>query len=136
MSSAKARSSVLSTMALPPNLITTMAPAKDSSQGRASISTSAFSSGVRASFSTCAVLVDGVVGEVVGPAGGLRRPGVQVDGHVHLAACRQVELAGVLVGAAALADEQTVDGHVQLGRVERGDLLGNGAHLGDDAAPV
>src|SRR5690625_1836671 len=149
MSSAKARSRVASTMALPPNLITTMAPAKDSSQGRASISTSAFSSGVRASgvgvgmLMWCGpsggvgtVLVDVVVGEVVGPDGGLRLTGVQVDDHVHLAARSQVQLGGVLVRPAAFADEQAVDAHVQLGGVERGDLLRHGADLGDDAAPV
>src|SRR3712207_5124298 len=109
MSSANARISSGSSIALPPNFTTTTCPAYRLSQGSDSMSASAraaategsvcwsgrgsaevMSAGVRA------VLVHVVVGQVVGEDGGRGLPGVQVDAD-HDLARREIDLVARLV---------------------------------------
>src|SRR6185312_6486957 len=159
MSSAKARRRSSLTMALPPYLTTMVVPAKCWIHGSASMSASALRcavsqaspesvskgraegpAGVPAVVSVFMVVLAGVGGvlvhvvvrEVVGPEGGLRGSGVEVDLHEHVAA-GEVDQGPVLADAPGAADLHAVDGNVQPVGLEGG---AGGAHGGEHAAPV
>src|SRR5699024_195451 len=141
MSWAKAALRVSSVMALPPYLMTTSAPRKRSSQGSASTSVVALERATRRAAASIAprsvvsvvmvgvarspsggvggVLVDVVVGEVVGPDGHLVGAGVQVDLDPHVAA-PEVDERAVLAHTAPAAHRDAVDRHVELVRLEGG----------------
>src|SRR3954447_6315362 len=108
MSSANARCSETSVMALPPYFTTTVLPWNCSSHGSASTSRPAFSNAASRRLLMCAsscavrrVLVHVGGGQVVGPDGRGVLAGVEVDGDGDQPA-RQVDLVAVL-GSGAVA---------------------------------
>src|SRR6187455_314971 len=110
MSSAKASRSLSSVIALPPYLITIVAPWNSSSQGSASVSVAALRSAASRSRDIRSpsrrvrgVLVHVGVGQVGGPDRGRPDPGLQVHGDAH-ASTGQVDQLPRLTGLAVAAD--------------------------------